>query len=58
MNENTITITLEEYNELLRKAERIAVVERMYASKSYYSEDEIATVLGIKKREGDEVGKL
>lgn len=51
MNENTITITLEEYNELLRKAERIAVVERMCESKTYYSENDFVTVLGIKKRE-------
>lgn len=45
MNENTITISLDEYKELLNKAERIAVVERM--SKTSYISEDIKAVLGI-----------
>lgn len=47
MNENTITITIDEYKELVRKAERIAAVERMFTSGSYISTDDIKPVLGI-----------
>jgi hypothetical protein len=49
MNENTITITLEEYKELLRKAERIATVERMIASTNYVNVEDIEVALDIKK---------
>lgn len=49
MNENTITISLDEYKELLIKAERIAVVERLSA-KNYIPED-IRAVLGIPDKE-------
>ena len=49
MNENTITITLDEYKELLKKAERIDTLERMYEGGCYVSDDDVKTVLGIKK---------
>lgn len=52
MNENTITISLDEYKELLNKAERIAIVERLSASN--YISDDIRAVLGISvKKEGE-----
>lgn len=47
MNENTITITLDEYKELVSKAERIAAVERMFATGSYIGTEDIKPVLGI-----------
>lgn len=50
MNENTITITLEEYKELLKKAERIAAVERMFNQTSYVNTEDIKIVLDIKER--------
>lgn len=53
MPENTITITLERYNELLKNEERIATVERMYKANKYFSDDNIKTVLGIEEK-GDE----
>lgn len=49
MNENTITITLDEYRELLAKAERIATVERMIDSTNYVNVDEIKAILGIEQ---------
>jgi UDP-3-O-acyl-N-acetylglucosamine deacetylase len=53
MNENTITITLEEYKELLRKAERIATVEKMLANLAYVNVDDIKVALDIQKAKGD-----
>lgn len=54
MNEATITITLEEYKDLLRKAERVATVERMVENSGYVSVEDVELVLGIKKEKGDE----
>lgn len=53
MNENTITITMDEYKDLVSKAERIAAVERMFASGSYVSTDDIKPVLGINENQGE-----
>lgn len=47
MNENTITITLEEYRDLIAKAERIAVVGRIIDGTAYVSLSDIKTVLDI-----------
>lgn len=51
MNENTITITLEEYRNLIAMAERIAVVSRMLGSTNYVNVDDIKAVLDINVRE-------
>lgn len=53
MNEKTITISLTEYEELLRNKERIATVARMYAADKYFSDDNIKTILGINEQEGE-----
>lgn len=53
MTENTITITLDEYRELLKKAERIAAVERMLTITKYVSMDDVKIVLGIGKEDGE-----
>lgn len=47
--ENTITITREEYNELIRASERIAAVERLCARSSYVGIDDVKHVLDIKE---------
>lgn len=47
MNENTIFISVNEYRELIAKAERIKAVERMYASDNYFNDATIKTILGI-----------
>ena len=47
--ENTITITREEYNELIRASERIAAVERLCARSSYVCVDDVKHVLDIKE---------
>lgn len=49
MNEITITITLEEYNNLVRAAERIATVERLLTRTSYVCMEDVKVVLDIKE---------
>lgn len=49
MNEITITITLEEYNNLVRAAERIAAVERLLARTSYVCMEDVKVVLDIEE---------
>ena len=49
MEERTLAVVVpfEEYNELVRKVERIAIVERMMAKCSYVSIDDVAAILDI-----------
>ena len=47
-------INLEEYAELVKKAERIAATERLINSGSYVTVDDIAAVLDIKRRKENE----
>ncbi len=47
MNENTITITREEYNNLIKAAERIAAVERLCVRSSYVGIDDVKIILDI-----------
>lgn len=47
MNENTITITLDEYRDLIAKAERIEAVGRMLGTLQFVNVDDIKAVLGI-----------
>lgn len=47
MSKSTITITLDEYNELKRKTERIDTLERMYERAPYMTDTEIKAVLNI-----------
>lgn len=54
----TVTISSDEYKELLRKAERIATVERMLANLAYVNIDDIKVALDIQKAKGDEDGEL
>lgn len=51
MQEHNIIISVDEYKELVEKAERIAAVERLVNSDDYVSEKNILTVLGIEKKE-------
>ena len=48
MEARTITIALEEYKDLLKKAERIATLERMQTS--VYIPDDIKNVLDISEK--------
>ena len=50
----TITITKEEYLELVKKAERIEAVKRMFARERYVSEEDIKVVLDIEEEEGED----
>ena len=47
--EHQIIITVEEYRELVAKAERIAAVGRMIGSSEYISTGDIIAVLGIQE---------
>ena len=47
MENNTITITLDEYKELIATAERVEAVKRMYASDNYFNDATIKTILGF-----------
>lgn len=51
MQEHNIIISVDEYNELVKKAERIATVERLVNSGDFVSEKNILSVLCIKKKE-------
>ncbi len=54
MNEKTITISLEEYNELLKNVERIATIKRMYEADKYFSDENIKVILNIHEaKEGE-----
>ena len=57
MPEHNIIITVDEYRELVEKAERIAAVERMMNRTDFVSNEDIYAVLGIKKKVGENVGK-
>lgn len=48
--QKTITISLDEYETLIRAHERIEVVERLINSVEYINTGEIAAVLGIRER--------
>jgi hypothetical protein len=50
MNERTVTISLYEYNDLVRKAERIATLGRMFAESEYISVGDIKMVLNLDER--------
>ena len=54
MNENKVEITVAEYHDLLRKAERIAVLGRMVATGDYISTGDMLAVLDIKKPEKEQ----
>ena len=54
MNEKekiTVLVPLDEYKELLAKAERIAAVERMANMENYFVAEEVYTILGIEVKE-------
>jgi hypothetical protein len=46
-----VDITTEEYSELVRASERIAVVERLAQENKYINTDDVMTILNIKKEE-------
>lgn len=47
MNENTITITLDEYRELVAKAERVEAVGRIITRTQFVNVDDIKAILDI-----------
>jgi hypothetical protein len=51
--EKTITITLDEYRELVRIAERVETVKRFVFDAQFCSTEDILTALGIKKKESE-----
>ena len=55
MFENTVVLTKEEDESLLRKAERIAVLEKLLKASRYVTVEECARVLDIKVGGADDV---
>lgn len=51
MEHNKITITLEEYKELIIAAEKVATAERLCKQSGYVSTGELKAVLGIPETE-------
>lgn len=49
----TITIALADYIELVKKAERIETVKRMYERVQYVAEEDIKVALDIRTEKGD-----
>lgn len=47
MNERTVTITLDEYCELVKKSERIDTLNRLYKNGDYVTVTEVKKILGI-----------
>lgn len=54
MNE-TVTISISRFAELVRKEERIEAVARLFENNEYTDRDEIRAVLGIERREKKDV---
>lgn len=47
MQENRVDITVEEYHELLKKAERIAVIERLVSNNRFIADQDLKLILSI-----------
>lgn len=56
--DNKITITQEEYKELLLMATAAKIIKRMVVSNKYVSTTDIKAILGIEETEGSADGKL
>lgn len=50
MEERTITITLNEYNELIAKAERISAVERVLERTEFPTIEDVKAILDVKEK--------
>lgn len=53
---STIEIPKEEYNQLIRESEKLAIIERMLAKEQYVSASDMRMILGIEEeqKEGEE----
>lgn len=58
MNENKITITLDEYRTLLLMSAKAALIKRMIETQQYVSTGDIKLVLGVEETEGNADAKL
>ena len=58
MNENKITITLEEYKSLLLLSSKAVIIKRMVETNEYVSTADIKAILDIEETEGSTDGKL
>jgi hypothetical protein len=53
MNENKITITLDEYKTLLLMSAKAVIIKRMVENQKYVSMDDLKAVLEIEETEGE-----
>lgn len=58
MNENKITITLDEYKTLLLMSAKADLIKRMIENQQYVSTSDIKVILDIEETEGKADGKL
>lgn len=58
MNENKITISLDEYKALLLMSAKAALIKRMVEGNKYVSTSDIKTILEIEETEGSTDGEL
>lgn len=58
MNENKITITLDEYKTLLLMSAKAALIKRMIETQQYVCTSDIKCVLDIEETEGKADAKL
>ena len=56
-NEPDTIITNERFTELVRKEERLSVVERVLTSNEYVTIKDIAIILGLKEEKGEETNE-
>jgi hypothetical protein len=54
MYENTVVLTKDEYANLVRKAERISVLQKFVKESKYVSLEEVAWILGIELKGTDD----
>lgn len=55
---NLVTIHIEEYKTLIKKAERIETLERLLRDTEYATMREVKTILDIQEKEGDDDSSL
>lgn len=54
--DNKITISIDEYRELLKEAERAAVIRKLVKKDGYANTGDVKAILGIEETEGSTNG--
>ena len=54
MENNTVTISKEEYENLIRTSCRVDFLEEMYMNRKYINDEELKMIFGFEERESEE----